>query len=129
MNDTNEKKEKVYTLKNVKNEMDRIIKSRDKKKDKVKQLNTEIKADNTRLKELEVIYKKLYTESMQRKIADVWIKENKMTAEQISKYLELSKQLGDKIDTLEIADIVEAISLIEPKVDTYSNNNDHQEQT
>lgn len=129
MNDINEKKEKVYTLKNVKNEMDRIIKSRDKKKDKVKQLNTEIKADNTRLKELEVIYKKLYTESMQRKIADVWIKENKMTAEQISKYLELSKQLGDKIDTLEIADIVEAISLIEPKVDTYSNNNDHQEQT
>lgn len=129
MNDINEKKEKVYTLKNVKNEMDRIIKSRDKKKDKVKQLNTEIKADNTRLKELEVIYKKLYTESMQRKIADVWIKENKMSAEQISKYLELSKQLGDKIDTLEIADIVEAISLIEPKVDTYSNNNDHQEQT
>lgn len=129
MNDTNEKKEKVYTLKNVKNDMDRIIKSRDKKKDKVKQLNTEIKADNTRLKELEVIYKKLYTESMQRKIADVWIKENKMSAEQISKYLELSKQLGDKIDTLEIADIVEAISLIEPKVDTYSNNNDHQEQT
>lgn len=129
MNDTNEKKEKVYTLKNVKNEMDHIIKSRDKKKDKVKQLNTEIKADNTRLKELEVIYKKLYTESMQRKIADVWIKENKMSAEQISKYLELSKQLGDKIDTLEIADIVEAISLIEPKVDTYSNNNDHQEQT
>ena len=48
MNDINEKKEKVYTLKNVKNEMDRIIKSRDKKKDKVKQLNTEIKADNTR---------------------------------------------------------------------------------
>lgn len=129
MNDTNEKKEKVYTLKNVKNEMDRIIKSRDKKKDKVKQLNTEIKADNTRLKELEVIYKKLYTESMQRKIADVWIKENKMSAEQISKYLELSKRLGDKIDTLEIADIVKAISLIEPKVDTYSNNNDHQEQT
>lgn len=129
MNDINEKKEKVYTLKNVKNEMDRIIKSRDKKKDKVKQINTEIKADNTRLKELEVIYKKLYTESMQRKIADVWIKENKMSAEQISKYLELSKQLGDKIDTLEIADIVEAISLIEPKVDTYSNNNDHQEQT
>ena len=52
-----------------------------------------------------------------------------MSAEQISKYLELSKRLGDKIDTLEIADIVEAISLIEPKVDTYSNNNDHQEQT
>jgi septal ring factor EnvC (AmiA/AmiB activator) len=130
MNENTVKKEKVYTLKNVKAEMEKIKKSRDKKKDKVKLLNAEIKADNTRLKELEGIYQKLYNDSLQRQVADVWFKEQKLSSEQIAKFIELSKQLGDKINDLEVDDIVEAVSLIEPKndnssdkkVDTYINN-------
>ena len=130
MNENTAKKEKVYTLKNVKAEMEKIQKSRDKKKDKVKLLNAEIKADNTRLKELEGIYQKLYNDSLQRQVADVWFKEQKLSSEQIAKFIELSKQLGDKINDLEVDDIVEAVSLIEPKndnhseekVDTYINN-------
>lgn len=130
MNDNTVKKEKVYTLKNVKAEMEKIKKSRDKKKDKVKELNAEIKADSAKLKELEGIYQKLYNDSLQRQVADVWFKEQKLSSDQIAKFIELSKVLGDKIDGLEVDEIVEAISLIEPKkdnseekVDTYINNN------
>ncbi len=129
MNDNTVKKEKVYTLKNVKAEMEKIKKSRDKKKDKVKELNAEIKADSAKLKELEGIYQKLYNDSLQRQVADVWFKEQKLSSDQIAKFIELSKVLGDKIDGLEVDEIVEAISLIEPKkdnseekVDTYINN-------
>lgn len=129
MNDNTVKKEKVYTLKNVKAEMEKIKKSRDKKKDKVNELNAEIKADSAKLKELEGIYQKLYNDSLQRQVADVWFKEQKLSSDQIAKFIELSKVLGDKIDGLEVDEIVEAISLIEPKkdnseekVDTYINN-------
>jgi septal ring factor EnvC (AmiA/AmiB activator) len=129
MNDNTVKKEKVYTLKNVKAEMEKIKKSRDKKKEKVKELNAEIKADSAKLKELEGIYQKLYNDSLQRQVADVWFKEQKLSSDQIAKFIELSKVLGDKIDGLEVDEIVEAISLIEPKkdnseekVDTYINN-------
>ena len=109
--------------------MEKIKKSRDKKKDKVKELNAEIKADSAKLKELEGIYQKLYNDSLQRQVADVWFKEQKLSSDQIAKFIELSKVLGDKIDGLEVDEIVEAISLIEPKkdnseekVDTYINN-------
>lgn len=115
-----EKKEKVYTLKNVKTEMEKIKKSRDKKKDRIKELNAEIKADNAKLKELEGIYQKLYNDSLQKQVTNVW-KEQKLSSEQIGKFIELSKQLGDKIDTLDVDDIMEAISLIEPKKANGSN--------
>ena len=107
MNDENEK---VYTLKSVQSEIARLEKSRQKKKEKISNLTAELKADNTKMKELEKIYDDLYHENLQQKIATLWFKEEKMSAEQVEKFLELSKQIHDKIDTLDVQTIVNAVT-------------------
>lgn len=107
MNDENEK---VYTLKSVQSEIARLEKSRQKKKEKISNLTAELKEDNTKMKELEKIYDNLYHESLQQKIATLWFREEKMSAEQVEKFLELSKQIHDKIDTLDVKTIVNAVT-------------------
>lgn len=107
-----EKNEKVYTLKNVRSEIARIEKSKEKKREKIKQLTDEIKADSSRLKELEAVYDNLYHEDLQRQIAAAWFKGKKMTGEQITKFLELSTQIQDKIDLLDVKTVVEAVTTV-----------------
>ena len=106
MNDEN----KTYTLKSVQSEIARLEKSRQKKKEKIGNLTAELKADNTKMKELEKIFDDLYHEDLQQKIATLWFKEEKMTKEQIEKFLELSKNIHDKIDVLDIQTIVNAVT-------------------
>lgn len=110
MNQINDENEKIYTLKSVQSEIARLEKSRQKKKEKISNLTAELKADNTKMKELEKIYDDLYHESLQQKIAALWFKEEKMSAEQIEKFLELSKHIHDKIDTLDVQTIVNAVT-------------------
>ena len=107
MNDENEK---VYTLKSVQSEIAKLEKSRLKKKEKISNLTAELKADNMKMKELEKIYDELYHEDLQQKIAKLWFKEEKMTKEQIEKFLELSKNIHDKIDSLDVQTIVNAVT-------------------
>ena len=107
MNDENEK---VYTLKSVQSEIAKLEKSRLKKKEKISTLTAELKADNMKMKELEKIYDELYHDDLQQKIAKLWFKEEKMTKEQIEKFLELSKNIHDKIDVLDVQTIVNAVT-------------------
>ena len=107
MNDENEK---IYTLKSVQSEIAKLEKSRQKKKEKISSLTAELKADNTKMKELEKIFDDLYHENLQQKIATLWFKEEKMTKEQIEKFLELSKNIHDKIDVLDVQTIVNAVT-------------------
>lgn len=102
--------EKTYTLKNVRSEIKRIEVSREKKRDKIKQLNAEIKSDSIRLKELESIYDELYRNDLQRMIANAWFKGKKMTGEQITKFLALSTKIQDKIDILDVDKAAEIIT-------------------
>lgn len=108
----NSENEKNYTLKSVKSEISRLEKSREKKKEKIKVLTAELKEDNTRMKELEKIFDELYHEDLQQKIATLWFKEEKMTGEQIAKFLEISKQLHDKIDILDVQTVVNAVTYV-----------------
>lgn len=101
---------KTYTLKSVQSEIAKLEKSRQKKKEKISNLTAELKADNTKMKELEKIFDDLYHENLQQKIATLWFKEEKMSAEQVEKFLELSKQIHDKIDTLDVQTIVNAVT-------------------
>lgn len=101
---------KTYTLKSVQSEITKLEKSRQKKKEKISTLTAELKADNTKMKELEKIFDDLYHENLQQKIATLWFKEEKMSAEQVEKFLELSKQIHDKIDTLDVQTIVNAVT-------------------
>ncbi|MBD5159494.1 MAG: hypothetical protein HDT23_04545 [Ruminococcus sp.] len=107
MNDENEK---IYTLTSVQSEIAKLEKSRQKKKEKISSLTAELKADNSKMKELEKIFDDLYHENLQQKIATLWFKEEKMTKEQIEKFLELSKNIHDKIDVLDVQTIVNAVT-------------------
>ena len=119
--------ERVHNLRSVMAEIQRVSRQRDKKTEKVRELNAEIKADNARLKELKNTYDQLQNESLQQQIADAWFKEEKLSGEQIAKFLELSRQLKEKIDVLDVETIVKAVNTIETekqeeKVDTYITN-------
>lgn len=103
-------KEKQYTLKSAKSELARLEKSRQSKNEKIQQLRVELKEINAKVKELESIYDTLYHEDLQRQIAAVWFKEQKLSGDQIVKFLEISKHLYDKIDLLDIATIVQAVN-------------------
>lgn len=103
-------KEKQYTLKSAKSELARLEKSRQSKNEKIQQLRAELKEINTKVKELESIYDTLYHEDLQRQIAAVWFKEQKLSGDQIVKFLEISKHLYDKIDLLDIATVVQAVN-------------------
>ncbi len=119
--------ERVHNLRSVMAEIQRVSRQRDKKTEKVRELNAEIKSDNARLKELKNTYDQLQNESLQQQIADAWFKEEKLSGEQIAKFLELSRQLKEKIDVLDVETIVKAVNTIETekqeeKVDTYITN-------
>lgn len=103
--------EKTYTLKSVQKELERLEKSRKQKKEKVRTLTEEIKSKNAKIKELESIYDRLYHENLQKQIADAWFKNGSMTGEQVAKILELSRQVQDKIDILDIDTVVDAITV------------------
>lgn len=102
--------EKIYTLKSVQSEIAKLEKSRQKKKEKISSLTAELKADNVRMKELEKTFDDLYHEDLQQKIATLWFREEKMTKDQIEKFLELSKNIHDKIDVLDVQTIVNAVT-------------------
>lgn len=106
-----ENAEKTYTLKSVQKELERLEKSRKQKKEKVRTLTEEIKSKNAKIKELESIYDRLYHENLQKQIADAWFKNGSMTGEQVAKILELSRQIQDKIDILDVDTVVNAITV------------------
>lgn len=99
-----------YTLKTAKAEISKIQKAIEKKKEKINDLNKELRSDNVHLKEMEAIYDKLNNEDLQKKIAETWFKGNKLTGEQINKFLELSTKISDKIDILDVNDVVKAVA-------------------
>ena len=116
---TMNEEEKVYTLKSVQTEIARTEKSKQKVKEKINALTAELKAYNKKMKELEKIFDNLYHEKLQQRISILWFKEEKMTAEQVEKFLEISRLIHDKIDTLDIQTVVNAV--------TYAYNNQRSE--
>lgn len=117
----NEKPEKNYTLKSVQTEIKRMKKTLENKQSEIKKLSEEIKTDKKFLRELEGIYNNLYQESLQKQIASAWFKGKKLTGEQITKFLELSTQISDKIDCLDVADMVDAVNNAYNEHETESN--------
>lgn len=102
--------EKQYTLKSAKSELAKLEKSRESKNAKIQQLRAELKEINAKMKALESIYDTLYHEDLQRQIAEEWFKEQKLSGGQIQKFLELSRHLHDKIDTLDVFTVVQAVN-------------------
>jgi len=61
------------------------------------------------LKELEKTYDTLYHEELQNKIAAVWLKDGKISDENIVKILALGEGIRDKIDNLDTGKAIKAI--------------------
>ncbi len=112
MSETKENKEKPYTLRKVRSELKKLENSREQKKKKIKTLTEELKAENARIKELESLYDELYHEELQKQIYTAWFKKGTMTGEQVAKILELSKQIQDKIDILDVDTMVQAVTTV-----------------
>lgn len=119
--------EKVYTLKSVQIELKKLEKARAKKKAKIQELTAEMKADSKQIKVLEGIYDKLYHEDLQRQIATAWFKEQKMTGKQIEKFLQISSQIHEQIDVLDVNMIVQAIMQLGDKQQLVQNSDTESE--
>ena len=102
-------KEKNYTLKNVQSELRKLEASRESRRAKVQELTAAIKEDSQRIKELEGIYDRLYHEDLQRQIETAWFKEQKMTGEQIRKFLQLSAKIHDQMDTMDVDTVAQLV--------------------
>ncbi len=107
-----DKTEKSYTLKGVQSEIARLDKSIMNKQAQIKKLTEEIKAEKKNKKALETIHTELYQENLQKQIAAKWFKEKPMTEAQIEKILAVSMQIQDKIDSLDVGDIVTAVNSV-----------------
>lgn len=107
-----DKTEKSYTLKGVQSEIARLDKSIMSKQAQIKKLSEEIKAEKKNKKSLEAVHTELYQENLQKQIAAKWFKEKPMTEAQIEKFLAVSMQIQDKIDSLDVVDIVTAVNSV-----------------
>jgi TolA-binding protein len=90
-------------------EIERIKKTNTRRNEKITQLRAEIVADNAKIKELEKLYKKLNEAELQSKISNIWFRKKQLSDEQILKFLAISEQIGDKIDSLDIETITAMI--------------------
>jgi predicted nuclease with TOPRIM domain len=103
---------KKQTSTGVMAEIERIRKNNARRNEKITQLRGEIVADNGKIKELERLHESLCQEEMQHRIAKLWFKEKKLSDEQIMKFLAISEQIGDQIDTIDTGAIIAAISSV-----------------
>lgn len=105
-------KEKNYTLKNVQNELKKRIAARDAKCARMKALKASIKEDTKHIKELDALCTTLHHEELQRQIATALFKEQRLTPSQITKLLQLSGQIHNQLDTMDVDAAAEAVKLL-----------------
>jgi|GEM_PF-4657823 len=103
---------KKQTSTGVMAEIERIRKNNTRRNERITQLRGEIVADNAKIKELERLHETLCQEEMQHRIAKLWFKEKKLTDEQIMKFLAISEQIGDQIDSVDTGTIIAAITSV-----------------
>ncbi len=101
--------DKKYTLKNVQSELRKLEAAQESKRAKVQELTAAIKEDTQHIKELEVIYDRLYHENLQHRIETAWFKEQKMTEAQILKFLQLSAKIHDQMDTMDVDTVAQLV--------------------
>lgn len=103
--------EEKHTLKSVQSEIKRLQNARQKKTEKIEGMRAEIREMDKRLKELTKLEEQLSQEEMQRRFMTMFPKGTKLTTEQMNKFLEISRQVIDKIDILDTDAAAQAIGL------------------
>jgi hypothetical protein len=87
----------------------RIQNNNNRRNEKIARLKEEVIADNLKIKELEKQYAKANQAELEEQISTVMFKDNNMSDIQVLKILEITKQIGDKIDNLDTDEVVNAI--------------------
>jgi len=92
---------KKQTSQSVMSEIERTRKANIRRNERIAQLRAEVVADNAKIKELEKLYKTLNQAELQYQISLILFKEQDYDEGKVLKLLELSRQLGDKIETVD----------------------------
>lgn len=93
-------------------EIKKITKEREKAVVKLKEIENQLNTQKAEIIKLQQKHEELYRESIQQKIEIMWLKNGKVSSDQIEKFLELCGHLQDRINDLSINEILDAISLV-----------------
>lgn len=112
--------EKKYTLKTAQSELNKLEEKKLKKMAELEAVKNEIKEIDISIKNINKTIDKLNSESLKKQMSEALFENSGLTNEQISKLLELSQKIGDKIDNVDVDELVSIIPEKE-KVDTNIN--------
>ena len=101
--------EKVYTIKSAEAELTKLRSARQKKLDKIKELNLSAKEDHEKIVELQAIYDQLVNEQIKAAVNTRLLAGDKFFKPTIQKILNIANQMNSKVVNLDSEQVVKAI--------------------
>lgn len=101
--------EKKYTLKTAQSELNKLEEKKLKKMAELEAVKNEIKEIDISIKNINKTIDKLNSENLKKQMSEALFENSGLTNEQISKLLELSQKIGDKIDNVDVDELVSII--------------------
>ena len=101
--------EKTYTIKSAEAELTKLRNARQKKLDKIKELNLSAKEDHERIVELQAIYDQLVNEQIKDAVNTRLLAGDKFFKPTIQKILNIANQMNSKVVNLDSDQVVKAI--------------------
>ena len=101
--------EKTYTIKSAEAELTKLRNARQKKLDKIKELNLSAKEDHEKIVELQAIYDQLVNEQIKAAVNTRLFAGDKFFKPTIQKILNIANQMNSKVVNLDSEQVVKAI--------------------
>ena len=101
--------EKTYTIKSSEAELTKLRNARQKKLDKIKELNLSAKEDHEKIVELQAIYDQLVNEQIKAAVNTRLLAGDKFFKPTIQKILNIANQMNSKVVNLDSEQVVKAI--------------------
>ena len=101
--------EKTYTIKSAEAELTKLRNARQKKLDKIKELNLSAKEDHEKIVALQAIYDQLVNEQIKAAVNTRLLAGDKFFKPTIQKILNIANQMNSKVVNLDSDQVVKAI--------------------
>ena len=101
--------EKTYTIKSAEAELTKLRNARQKKLDKIKELNLSAKEDHEKIVALQAIYDQLVNEQIKAAVNTRLLAGDKFFKPTIQKILNIANQINSKVVNLDSEQVVKAI--------------------
>ena len=101
--------EKTYTIKSAEAELTKLRNARQKKLDKIKELNLSAKEDHEKIVALQAIYDQLVNEQIKAAVNTRQLAGDKFFKPTIQKILNIANQMNSKVVNLDSEQVVKAI--------------------